>query len=125
MIGDKYFLKFTLPNIGVLEGEIKRLKGPHLTELIMKSLPLTSRGLKRDKLFIIPINTVYSVERPTKQGERGNIIYDPQSKSLIIVLQTTKFDNVVGNLGSINKNLELLDALKMSSGVRIEKSDSA
>ena len=107
--------------MGETEGELIRIKGPHLTELIYKSLPINSRGLVRDDMFVIPINVLYAAEKPTNAGRRGEIVYEPNSKALIILLAEKKFDKKIANIGSIKKNLEILDKLQQSSGVRIAK----
>ncbi|MHA1223026.1 MAG: hypothetical protein ACTSSG_07925 [Candidatus Heimdallarchaeaceae archaeon] len=121
MLGDIYNIQFILPNIGKVEGELVRIKGPHLTELINQNLPINARGLKREDMFIIPINVLYAVEKPVRSGSRGDIIYEPNSKSIIVLTQEKQFDTKVANIGSITKNLQIFDELKVSSGVRIEK----
>ncbi|MHA1399744.1 MAG: hypothetical protein ACTSQE_05320 [Candidatus Heimdallarchaeaceae archaeon] len=119
--GVNYRIKFIIPNLGEAEGELIRIKGPHLTEQFMRILPINSRGLKREQLFIIPINAQYTVEKPTLKGNKGDIIYDPQSKSLLILLDSKSFGFRVANVGKIVKNLELFEKLSISSGVRIEE----
>ena len=121
MLGDIYKIKFILPNIGDAEGELIRIKGPHLTELINRNLPINSRGLKREDMFFIPIDLLYAAEKPTTIGNRGDIVYEPNSKALIILVNEKKFDTKIANIGSITKNLDIFDNLKMSSGVRIEQ----
>ncbi|MCG3215298.1 MAG: hypothetical protein KAS63_01140 [Candidatus Heimdallarchaeota archaeon] len=121
MIADIYKIRFILPNIGESEGELIRIRGPHLTELINRNLPINSRGLKREDLFFIPIDVLYAVEKPTNAGKRGDLIFEPKAKALIILLAEKKFDTKVANIGSMTNNLEIYDKLKMSSGVRIEK----
>ena len=121
MIGDIYRIKFIIPNIGEAEGELVRIKGPHLTELISKGLPINSRGLVRDDMFVIPINVLYAVEKPTISGIRGDIVYEPNSKALIVLLSEKKFDKKIANVGSVTKRLEIFDKLQQSSGVRIAR----
>lgn len=120
MIGDIYKIKFILPNIGEAEGELIRISGPHLTEKINRNLPINSRGLKREDMFVIPINVLYAVEKPTNVGKRGDIVYEPNSQALIIILEERRFDSKIANLGAIKKNIKIFDNLKMSSGVRLE-----
>ena len=121
MIGDIYNIKFIIPNIGEAEGELTRIKGPHLTELIFKNLPIDSRGLVRDGMFVIPINVLYAAEKPTNSGKRGDIVYEPNSKALIVLLADKKFDKKIANIGSITKKIDVFDKLQQSSGVRIAK----
>jgi len=121
MLGDIYKIKFILPNVGESLGELIRIKGPHLTELINRNLPINSRGLKREDMFFIPINVLYAAEKPTTTGKRGDIVYEPKAKALIVLVSDKKFDTKIANIGSVTKNLEIFDNLRMSSGVRIEK----
>lgn len=121
MSAEKYKLKFTLPNIGEARGELLRIKGPHLTEKINRSLPITSRGLKRDDMFVIPVNVIYVIERPTQTGRRGDILFSSTSKAIIILLKEKRLDFKVANLGSITKNIKIFDQPTVSSGVRIEE----
>ena len=121
MLGDIYNIKFIIPNRGEAEGELIRIKGPHLTELISNSLPINSRGLLREDMFVIPINVLYATEKPTNSGKRGDIVYEPNSKAIIILISDKKFDRKIANIGSISKNLELFDNLKQSLGVRIAR----
>ena len=123
MLGDIYKIKFILPNIGESLGELIRIKGPHLTELINRNLPINSRGLKREDMFFIPIDVLYAAEKPTITGNRGDIVYEPKAKALIVLVNDKKFDTKIANIGSITKNLEIFENLRMSSGVRIEKQE--
>jgi hypothetical protein len=120
MIGDIYHIKFIIPNVGEAEGEMIRIRGPHLTELIARELPINSRGLKREDLFLIPVNVLYAIEKPTNIGKKGDIIFEPQSKAIIVLLNEKRFDTKVANLGSIVKNLKIFEKLTHSAGIRIE-----
>ncbi|GAH48997.1 unnamed protein product, partial [marine sediment metagenome] len=53
-------------------------------------------------------------------GKKGNIIFDPRSKAVVILLADTRFDLKVANIGSIIKNMKLIEKIEKSSGVRIE-----
>jgi len=123
MFGEVYTIKFVVPNLGDVKAELQRIKGPHLTERIVSSLPITTRCLKRGDILVIPINVLYSVEKPTHSGNRGDIIYEPNSKSLIIPLQSTSFDQKVAKIGKIINNFIIFETLKGSVGVRIEREE--
>ena len=121
MIGDVYKIKFTVPGMGNAEGELIRIKGPHLTELINRSLPITSRGLKRGDMFVIPTQVLYAIEKPKDMGKKGEIAYDSQAKALIILLADQRFESKMAVIGSITKNLKVFENLKASTGVKIEQ----
>lgn len=120
MIGDRYSIKFTIPDKGEVLGELVRIKGPHLTELINRNLPINSRGLLREGMFIIPTNVLYTIEKPVNLGKKGDIVYDSKAKAIIILLEEKRFDSKMANIGEITKGLKVFESLKMSSGVRIE-----
>ena len=120
MIGDRYSIKFTIPDKGEVLGELVRIKGPHLTELINRNLPINSRGLLREGMFIIPTNVLYTIEKPVNLGKKGDIVYDSKAKAIIILLEEKRFDSKMANIGEIIKGLKVFESLKMSSGVRIE-----
>ncbi|MCK5303786.1 MAG: hypothetical protein KAJ72_00945 [Candidatus Heimdallarchaeota archaeon] len=120
MTGELYKIKFIFPNKGESEGELIRVKGPHLTEIFNRNLPLNSRALKRENLLFIPVTFYYAAEKPGISGKKGDIIFDPHSKAVVILLADTKFDLKVANIGSITKNMKLIEKIESSSGVRIE-----
>ena len=120
MTGELYKIKFIFPNKGESEGELIRVKGPHLTEIFNRNLPVTSRALKRDNLLVIPVSFYYAAEKPVVSGKKGDIIFDPRSKAAIVLIADTRFDLKVANIGSITKNMKLIEKIERSSGVRIE-----
>jgi len=121
MIGDVYNIKFTIPGMGDAEGELIRIKGPHLTELINRSLPITSRGLLRGGMFVIPTQVLYAIEKPKEMGKKGEIAYDSKAKAIIILLADQRFESKMAVIGSITKSFKVFENLKTSVGVKIEK----
>ena len=121
MFGELYNIKLIIPNVGEVKGDLYRIKGPHLTEKIFSALPINTRCLKRNDMLIIPINILYAVEKPEHSGSVGDIIYEPNSKSLIIPLKTIEFNQKVAKIGKITHNFSILKKLKGSAGVRIDK----
>ena len=120
MIGDRYSIKFTIPGKGEAMGELIRIKGPHLTEIINRNLPINSRGLVRERMFVIPTNVLYTIEKPVNLGKKGDIVYDSKAKAIIILLEEKRFDSKMANIGEITKGLKIFESLRMSAGVRIE-----
>ena len=123
MIGDVYKIKFTIPGMGEAEGEMIRIKGPHLTERINRNLPITSRGLKRGDMFVIPTQVLYAIEKPRDSGKKGEIAYDSKAKAIIVLLADQRFDDRMAVIGSITKNLKLFENLKASAGVKIDQAE--
>ncbi len=121
MIGDVYKIKFTIPGMGDAEGELIRIKGPHLTELINRNLPITSRGLKRGDMFVIPTPVLYAIEKPKEIGKKGEIAYESQTKAIIVLLADQRFDLKMAVIGSVTKGLKMFENLKTSAGVKIDK----
>ena len=71
-------------------------------------------------LFNSAVNFIYAIEKPTTAAKRGDIVFEPKSKAIIIILEDRKFDSKIAVLGSITKNLKCFDKLTQSTGVRIE-----
>ncbi len=116
---DRYPIKFILPNVGEAKAELIRLHAPHLSEQFVRVLPVTARGLKREDFFIIPINQLYPIEKPIRNGKKGDLIYDAQSKSILILTKNTDFDTRVANIGKILTGLDVFEKIRLSSGVKI------
>ncbi|MCE7742789.1 MAG: hypothetical protein GOP50_10070 [Candidatus Heimdallarchaeota archaeon] len=123
MIGDVYRIRFIIPGMGDAEGELIRIKGPHLTELINRNLPITSRGLKRGDMFVIPTQVLYAIEKPKEMGRKGDIAYDSKAKAIIILLADQRFDSKMAVIGTITRSFKIFENLKTSAGVKIEKLD--
>lgn len=116
-----YFITFNLPGYGEAEGELIRIKAPQFNESFIRELPFDSRGIKRENIFIIPVNILYKIEKPTKQGKRGDILYDPKGKSLYVLLENKKFDITVAQIGNITREIGVFEKPPSSAGVRISK----
>ncbi|MHA1686824.1 MAG: hypothetical protein ACTSYD_10560 [Candidatus Heimdallarchaeaceae archaeon] len=121
MSGERYKIKFIIPNLGEAVGELERTRGPHLTEMLVRALPIQSRGLLRDGMFFIPVSVLYAIEKPFTSANRGDIVYEANSKGLMILLETKTFDNKIAKIGRITRNLELFEKIRRSAGVKIEK----
>lgn len=120
MLGEQYKIKITIPNLGEALGELQRTRGPHLTEMLVRAMPIQSRGLLRDNMFVIPVSVVYAIEKPYQSVNKGDIVYDAKSKAIIIPLTAKNFDTKIAKIGKITQNLEMFESIRVSAGVKIE-----
>lgn len=120
MIGVNYHIKMIIPNKGEINAELIRIKAPQLTEQLVRILPLNTRAIRRGNIFLIPINQTFGIEKPIKKVKKSDLVYDPKSQAILIILENTELDFRVAQIGTVVKNLELIQKLKTTVGVRIE-----
>ncbi|MHA1865792.1 MAG: hypothetical protein ACTSVB_02125 [Candidatus Heimdallarchaeaceae archaeon] len=120
MIGVNYHIKMIIPNKGEINAELIRIKAPQLTEQLVRILPLNTRAIRRGNIFLIPINQTFGIEKPIKKVKKSDLVYDPKSQAILIILEDTELDFRVAQIGTVVKNLKLIQKLKTTVGVRIE-----
>ena len=120
MIGVNYHIKMIIPGKGEIYAELIRIKAPQLTEQLVRILPLNTRAIRRENIFLIPINQTFGIEKPIKKVKKGEIVYDPKSQAILVILEDSELDFRVAQIGIIVKNLDLIQEIKTTVGVRIE-----
>ncbi|MHA1867677.1 hypothetical protein DRN69_01115 [Candidatus Pacearchaeota archaeon] len=120
MIGVNYHIKMIIPNKGEINAELIRIKAPQLTEQLVRILPLNTRAIRRGNIFLIPINQTFGIEKPIKKVKKSDLVYDPKSQAILIILEDTELGFRVAQIGTVVKNLKLIQKLKTTVGVRIE-----
>ncbi|UJG41772.1 MAG: hypothetical protein K9W45_04730 [Candidatus Heimdallarchaeum aukensis] len=120
MIGVNYHIKMIIPNKGEINAELIRIKAPQLTEQLVRILPLNTRAIRRENIFLIPINQTFGIEKPMKKVKKGDLVYDPKSQAILVILEDSELDFRVAQIGIVVKNLDLIQEIKTTVGVRIE-----
>ncbi|MHA1115700.1 MAG: hypothetical protein ACTSRR_07090 [Candidatus Heimdallarchaeaceae archaeon] len=120
MIGVNYHIKMIIPNKGEINAELIRIKAPQLTEQLVRILPLNTRAIRRENIFLIPINQTFGIEKPMKKVKKGDLVYDPKSQAILVILENSELDFRVAQIGIVVKNLDLIQEIKTTVGVRIE-----
>ena len=113
-------IKIDLFGIGTIEGIIIRHIAPLTADAIIDKLPLVLRGrfsFGSKNYWTLPGVEIYkgSNSKSSKDAEKGDILYNPKTDELIIVLEDLEMPNKVNKIGSVDTNLELL--LKARNGL--------
>jgi len=114
-------IKIDLFGIGILEGQIIRHITPLCADAIIDKIPFNLRGRfnfgTSKKYWTLPGIGVYkgTNSRSIKEVQSGDIIYNPKTDEIIIIIENLQMPNNVNKVGEVNSNLELL--LKARNGL--------
>jgi hypothetical protein len=106
-------IKIELFGIGIIEGNIIRHIAPLTADAIIDKLPLVLRGrfsFGSKKYWTLPGVEIYKGPNPksTKYVKRGDILYNPKTDEIIIVLEDLNMTNKVNKIGKVDSNLHIL-----------------
>ena len=106
-------IKIELFGIGILEGQIIRHINPLSADAIIEKLPFGMRGrfsFGSKTYWTLPGLGIYKGPNPksTKMVEKGDIIYNPKTDELIIIIEDFEMPNKVNKVGKVFSNLKLL-----------------
>jgi hypothetical protein len=106
-------IKIVLFGVGMLEGEIIRFIAPLTADAIIDKLPLVLRGrfsFGSKNYWTLPGVEIYKGSNPKSitQAEKGDILYNPKTDELIIVIVDTEMPNKVNKIGKVTVNLDIL-----------------
>ena len=110
----------TLSGIGTINAELLRHYAPLSTDAIINKLPIILRGRFSfgSKIYwTLPGVEIYKGHNPKSVNcvEKGDIIYNPKTDELIILLENAEMPNKVNKVGKVSSNLEIL--LKARNGL--------
>ncbi|MBY8986857.1 MAG: hypothetical protein KGD61_00260 [Candidatus Lokiarchaeota archaeon] len=113
-------IKIDLFGIGTLNGELQRYYAPLSADAILNKLPIALRGrfsFGSKTYWTLPGIEIYKGHNPKsiKSVEKGDIIYNPKTDELLILLENTEMPNKVNKIGIVSDNLEVL--LKATNGL--------
>ena len=102
-------IEIELFGIGTLRGEFSRVYAPLSTDAIVNKLPIVLR--------------IYKGHNPksVKNVEKGEIIYNPKTEELLIILENVEMPNKVNKIGRVTNNLELLLNAKNGLNTKINR----
>ncbi len=106
-------IKIELFGIGTLEGYIIRHIAPLSADAIVNKIPFVMRGrfsFGSKKYWTLPGMGIHkgSNSKSIKEVQKGDIIYNPKTDEIIIVIENLQMPNNVNKVGEVNSNLELL-----------------
>ena len=113
-------IKIDLFGIGTINGELLRHYAPLSADAIVNKLPIILRGrfsFGSKNYWTLPGVKIYKGLNPksVKSVEKGDIIYNPKTDELIILLENTEMPNKVNKIGIVSDNLDIL--LKAANGL--------
>ena len=115
-------IKIDLFGIGNIKGVINRHSAPFCADAVLKKMPFTLRGR-----FNFNVKNYWSLpgveihkglnSNSEKRGKKGDILYNPKSDELIILLEDFEMPYKVSKIGTISNkgNLDLF--LKAKNGL--------
>jgi hypothetical protein len=121
-------IKIDLFGIGTLGGELIRVYAPLSTDAIVNKLPIVLRGrfsFGSKTYWTLPGIEIYKGHNPksVKSVEKGEIIYNPKTDELLIILEDSEMPNKVNKVGRVSDNLEILLNAKNGLNTKIFKAN--
>ncbi|MFX0083738.1 MAG: cyclophilin-like fold protein [Candidatus Hodarchaeota archaeon] len=116
-------IKMDLFGIGTLEGEIIRHIAPLSADAIIEKLPINLRGrfsFGSKNYWTLPGLGIFkgTNSKSIKDVEKGEIVYNPKTDELVILIENMQMPNKVNKVGKVKTNLELL--LKARNGLNMK-----
>ncbi len=113
-------IKIELFGVASLEGYIIRYIAPLTADPIIDKMPFVLRGrwsFGTHKYWTLPRLGLRAGLNPKslKDVKKGDLIFNPKTDELIIVLEDTEMPNKVNKIGEITSNLEPM--LKANNGL--------
>ncbi|MFW9878205.1 MAG: hypothetical protein ACFFG0_34420 [Candidatus Thorarchaeota archaeon] len=119
-------IKIELFRIGTLEGNIIRHFAPLSADMIIEKLPINLRGrfsFGSKNYWTLPGLGIFKGSNPKsiKDVVKGDIIYNPKTDELVIIIENTQMPNKVNKVGKVKSNLELLLQARNGLNMKISK----
>ncbi|MHA1670182.1 MAG: hypothetical protein ACTSV5_06330 [Promethearchaeota archaeon] len=113
-------IKIELYGIGNIKGVINRHFDPLCADAVINRMPFTLRGrfnFTAKNYWSLPGVEIYKGvnSRSEKKGKKGDILYNPKSDELLILLEDFEMPYKVSKIGLILENLDLF--LKAKNGL--------
>jgi hypothetical protein len=122
LIHEHYIIGIEIVGIGKSTAKIERIYSPITTERLTKALPINALGrffIGGRDFFMIPIGIKKGAEKPVYEVEKGDLVYEASSDSLMICLNSCKTKTKVGRLGKIVSGLDLFEKIQRSNTIKL------
>jgi len=121
-------IKIDLFGIGTINGELLRYYAPLSADAIINKLPIILRGrfsFGSKTYWTLPGMEIYKGHNPKsiKNVEKGDIIYNPKTDELIILLENAEMPNKVNRIGKVSDNIEILLKARNGLNTKISKAN--
>jgi len=105
---------FAIPKIEIV-GSIDRIYAPLTADAIINKLPIILRGrfsFGSKRYWTLPSVGLRkgTNAKSTKQIEKGELVYNPKTDELIIVMEDIEFENKVNKIGRVEISNDILNA---------------
>jgi hypothetical protein len=119
-------IKIELFGIGTIEANIIRHIAPLTADAVIDKLPFVLRGrfsFGSKNYWTLPGIEIYkgTNTKSTVNVEKGDILYNPKTDELIIILENIEMPNKVNIVGKISNNLDLLYQARNGLNTKIAK----
>jgi len=113
-------INIDLFGIGHIKGVINRHSAPFCADAVLKKMPFILRGrfnFNVKNYWSLPGVEIYKGlnSKSEKKGKKGDILYNPKSDELLILLEDFEMPYKVSKIGIITENLDLF--LKAKNGL--------
>ena len=122
----EYLIKIDLFGIGRLFGRIIRHLAPLSADAVLDKMPFVLRGrfsFGSKSYWTLPGMELYKGLNPKSSNiaKKGDLIYNPKTDELVIVLEDIKMENKINKIGEITDNLELILHARNGLNTKISK----
>jgi len=106
-------IKIEILGFGTLEALIIRYLGPISADAILEKMPFVLRGRfnfgSKDYWILLNVGIRKGPDsKATENVEKGDIVYNPKSDEIFIIIEGCEMPNKINKIGKVTKNLELL-----------------
>ncbi|MFX1326298.1 MAG: hypothetical protein ACFE8N_15215 [Promethearchaeota archaeon] len=119
-------IKIELFGIGKLYGHIIRHIAPHSADAVIDKLPFVLRGrfsFGSKAYWTLPGLGIYKGLniKSEKYVKKGDIVYNPKSDEIIIIMEDSEMSNKVNLIGKVDSNVELILQARNGLNTKISK----
>ncbi|MBN1215848.1 MAG: hypothetical protein JXA99_10465 [Candidatus Lokiarchaeota archaeon] len=112
--------------VGILKSIIIRHIAPLTADAVLDKLPLILRGrfsFGSQKYWTIPGIEIYKGLNQSANNQliKGDIVYNPKTDELIIILEDQIFPHKVNKIGEVLNNIELVQKARNGLNTKISK----
>jgi len=117
-------IKIDLFGIGSVYAKIIRHFAPYSADAILNKMPFVLKGrfgFGAKSYWTLPGLELYKGHnsKSIKIVEKGDIIYNPKTDELVILIENTEMPNKVNKIGKITKNLEFFLQARNGLGTKL------
>ena len=108
-------IKIEIFGITTLEGYVDRILAPLTADALLDRMPVVKRGrfsFGSKSYWTLPGLGLREAVNPksTKEVKKGDLVYNPKTDELIVVIDELEMPNKVNNIGKVNINNDILNA---------------